>query len=277
MSSSQDDLPPNTFDAIPLDAIVLGDAIAMVQWAIERDPEVLPSILDNLWLEAIEKNATNVGRVEAAANLTVRDAIWDGQILPCIRDPESGETLRTGDSSRWMADKWLAGDLSSMQPAIMSQYEFVHPSDPSHPGPESATIRGFRRPVFFIRKEFDKWFRSIFESALPSREEIPSVLGYFALINDSKYAVKVAERNSLGEGRESPAADVGRPKGSGSFRNADAPLVDEMAGLVEEGTVSSIEQAAICVAARAIGSGTLESKRKRLARLYVRKYGTLKS
>lgn len=60
----------------------------------------------------------------------------------------------------------------------------------------------------------------------------------------------------------------GRPLGSGSHRSADEPLFVAMHDLCLSGEANSIKNAAARVVTQAAGSGTLESKEKRLARAY---------
>jgi hypothetical protein len=66
----------------------------------------------------------------------------------------------------------------------------------------------------------------------------------------------------------------GRKKGTGSFENPDAPLVDEMLGLIKSGQVVSIAAAALQFAPKAFGTARVESKRDRLAKRFREKYGS---
>jgi hypothetical protein len=65
----------------------------------------------------------------------------------------------------------------------------------------------------------------------------------------------------------------GRPKGSGSYEAVDEPLIDEMREAIEANPAVSPTAAAACVADRAPGGGTPESKVKRLAQRYSEKFG----
>ncbi len=65
----------------------------------------------------------------------------------------------------------------------------------------------------------------------------------------------------------------GRTPGSGSYQKADAPLIKEMKRMIDSAEAKSVNDAAWCVASRAKGSGTVESKQARLARGFRRIYG----
>lgn len=60
----------------------------------------------------------------------------------------------------------------------------------------------------------------------------------------------------------------GRKKGTGSFASLDAPLLEEMKKMIAQGTVLSTWAAALKVAGKAAGAGTLESKAKRLLKRF---------
>jgi hypothetical protein len=62
---------------------------------------------------------------------------------------------------------------------------------------------------------------------------------------------------------------VGRPRGSGSWDLADQPLLREMQELIVTGKASSPFNAANQVVQKAAGSGTIESKIRRLERRYM--------
>src|SRR5450759_3523952 len=66
--------------------------------------------------------------------------------------------------------------------------------------------------------------------------------------------------------------NLGRPRGSGSWASADEPLLTEMQELIESGKSKSPSDAALKVASRASGDGTIESKSSRLAKRYRDKY-----
>jgi len=68
---------------------------------------------------------------------------------------------------------------------------------------------------------------------------------------------------------------AGRPRGSGSHKEADMPLVDEMRQAMVADAGLSCTAAALRHASRAAGGGTLESKAKRLAQRYSDKYSQL--
>ncbi len=58
----------------------------------------------------------------------------------------------------------------------------------------------------------------------------------------------------------------GRTEGSGSFESQDAPLVKEIDKMVAEGKATSRFDAAVKVAPKAAGAGTLLSKATRLVK-----------
>jgi hypothetical protein len=60
----------------------------------------------------------------------------------------------------------------------------------------------------------------------------------------------------------------GRPRGSGSWEGADAPVLTEMRRMIESGAAKSPNDAATQVAGKARGSGTVESRAARLAKRY---------
>jgi hypothetical protein len=64
----------------------------------------------------------------------------------------------------------------------------------------------------------------------------------------------------------------GRPKGSGSYEAADAPLIEAMRAAILANPTLSPTAAALQVAHRAAGGGTDESKAKRLAAAYSAKF-----
>jgi hypothetical protein len=64
----------------------------------------------------------------------------------------------------------------------------------------------------------------------------------------------------------------GRPKGSGSLATADEHLIEEMHKLIQSHEAKSANDAALIVAERAKGSGTVDSKQSRLRRRYLKKY-----
>jgi hypothetical protein len=112
--------------------------------------------------------------------------------------------------------------------------DHVHPDDPLYPGPPDVMVRGKARPVFFLRDEFENWFQKTFVGTTAKRG--------------------------------------GRKPGSGSWEHADEPLVKEMHRLFVSGSAKSPEDAARLVEHRSAGSGTLASKRTRLAKRYRKQF-----
>lgn len=66
------------------------------------------------------------------------------------------------------------------------------------------------------------------------------------------------------------SASKGRPKGSGAYTEADAPLLLHMRALLESRTALSVHAASMIVAEQARGGGTLESRARRLREGYKR-------
>ncbi len=106
-------------------------------------------------------------------------------------------------------------------------------------------------PVLVFRDDLEKWpfapKEESAESTAPSSEAA---------------ATSVPDAASTARQRR------GRPSGSGSWADADAPLVDKMRELIEAGNAKSPNDAASKVAREARGSGTVESKITRLAKRY---------
>jgi hypothetical protein len=92
------------------------------------------------------------------------------------------------------------------------------------------------------------------------------------VVRDVLIYLRSAERNSVTKRKSTPRTR-GRPRGSGSYALADAPLLQQMKELIETGQASSVNVAASLVADKAKGPGTLESKLTRLRHRYVEKYG----
>jgi len=97
-------------------------------------------------------------------------------------------------------------------------------------------IAGEYQPIFLWRHEFDEWFRKTFGSDSSKRR--------------------------------------GRKPGSGSWEHADESLVEEMHRLIDSGSAKSAEDAARLVEDRAAGSGTLASKRTRLAKRFRKRFSS---
>ena len=92
-------------------------------------------------------------------------------------------------------------------------------------------LRGAYRPVFLWKEEFERWFKKTFP-----REKHPG----------------------------------GRPRGSGSWRDADQELILEMRELIKAKKAKSPNDAARLLADRTPGAGSLKSKQDRLRKGYYR-------
>lgn len=161
-------------DPIPLDALRLSHAASAVFCFVEEHPEILREKLDGGWLELVEinreadrKEHPDIFVTDGAlwyanrgANILFRSRLQAGELVGCIRDPETGEILRLGTIG-WIHDSW--GSKSAILP-FGSSDDYVVPGDPQFPGPPEAIVRGRLRPVFFLRDEFDEWFTQTFRS-----------------------------------------------------------------------------------------------------------------
>jgi len=74
-----------------------------------------------------------------------------------VRDPETGQILRIG-SSGWLPAKWD----EYVPSGIWTDY--VDPTFYDAPGPSDTVVRGVRRPIFFLREDFESWFTRVFSS-----------------------------------------------------------------------------------------------------------------
>jgi hypothetical protein len=74
-----------------------------------------------------------------------------------LRDPDTGDILQLGSNG------WLSSDWTDYIPCgIWTDY--IVPDDDEAPGPNGTFIRGALRPVFFMRDEFEAWFKRILGS-----------------------------------------------------------------------------------------------------------------
>lgn len=263
-------LPPQAADPIPADAILLNDAF---EWLVEMVVSKLPiGSEDDVYEFAVQRALSN--RIvlstpdfantafwsdEVVANILLRVCISGGGIAAYVRDPDAGELLSTGKTG-WWPTPWCEDPSPLLGACPMSAY--VHPDDPESPGPPQATFKGFRRPVFFRKEEFDLWVYRL-RTRYGVRPQPQPVL-----IHPNRVPKETANREAieLGQGK------LGRPKGSGSYVEKDAPLVEEMLQLLKAREVTSVTAAAQRVRDRALGASE-ESKTKRLARNFIDKHG----
>jgi hypothetical protein len=227
-------------DPIPMKAIRLTGAFQRVFEALLAKPAIIDTLedYDLEWKEDLEKINQRF-KPEAAANAFFRaHLIYDGNLHAYVRDPETTEILQL-DSRGWQPlsrgpHRPFKEKRSAYLPMTtgIDADYVIDPYDEHFPGPEGTFIRGAFRPVFLWRDEFERWFQKTFGT--------------------------IKRR--------------GRTRGSGSWANADEPLLEEMCELIENGSAKSPEDAAKKVADRAAGGGSWESKFTRLAKRYRKQF-----
>src|SRR5262249_10350874 len=126
-------------------------------------------------------------------------------------------------------------------------------------------------PLLCVRRhDFERWYSKWPTSTLVPLERFWPVLRPFPPTTEGKDAQSIenCERNAARpeSSHVQRQTNRGRPKGSGTYVHADAPLLEEMWQLIKSGTAFSPEGAARAVAPKASGAGTVESKRDRLAK-----------
>jgi hypothetical protein len=89
------------------------------------------------------------------ANVFLRKCLAAGELVPCVRDPETGEILQLTHKG-WENLEFVPGELGWLES------DHVHPDDPFYPGPADVMVRGKARPVFLRRDEFERWFQKTF-------------------------------------------------------------------------------------------------------------------
>ena len=161
-------------DAIPKDGISLTDAYASVADFLFDHHELRPQFNEE-WSEALLKSRelerkcadkdvfdkkleeeTQLGR---EANLFLRLQIEEKRLIACTRDPETGDILQL-NSNGWTASSWDEYIPYNIW------IDHVMPDDHDAPGPSGTMICGALRPVFFLRGEFDVWFKTTFREAV---------------------------------------------------------------------------------------------------------------
>jgi hypothetical protein len=209
-NSSENDAVPS-LDAIPKNAVWLTEAYGYVVDSIVDLAEFAPASLE-FWQEelaasrALEQEVGHDpeafdGEIEhlwhrrKEANLFLREALNDSALTACVRDPDTGQTLRLA-STNWTSTCW--SDNGYVPPGIWS--DFLDPRDSDLPGPSGSMLRGSLRPVFIVKEEFELWLASNFEeaatvddsNALPAIDirELNSSRGYQKNRGDLKSAIK---------------------------------------------------------------------------------------
>jgi hypothetical protein len=87
-------------------------------------------------------------------NLFFRECITEGQLVACVRDPETGDILQL-QRNGWGIE-FYPEDCGFVL------YNHVHPDDPLNPGPADVIVRGKARPVFFLKDQFERWLQKTF-------------------------------------------------------------------------------------------------------------------
>ncbi|RXG83814.1 hypothetical protein [Bradyrhizobium zhanjiangense] len=87
------------------------------------------------------------------SNVTLRWALEIGELVACVRDPETGDVLQLA------SEGWV--DWDDDVPAQVTS-NFIIPGEYDSIGPNGTLIRGALRPVFLIREEFESWLSSKF-------------------------------------------------------------------------------------------------------------------
>jgi hypothetical protein len=82
------------------------------------------------------------------SNITLRWALETGELVACVRDPETGDVLQLA------SEGWV--DWDDDVPALLTS-NFIIPGEYDSIGPNGTFIRGALRPVFLLREEFESW------------------------------------------------------------------------------------------------------------------------
>jgi hypothetical protein len=88
-------------------------------------------------------------QARGAAEIKFREALTAGELRAMIRDPDNGVLLELSRND-WERPSDNVGFAAGFDE------DFVEPSDAFQPGPFAA-IKGYLRPVFFHREEFNTW------------------------------------------------------------------------------------------------------------------------
>jgi hypothetical protein len=226
------------FSSIPEKAIGLGDAYSVVFKAIMASPKVLlrvPRLEEDMGCRIQDDDE----KAHAAAYERGKSTPDERKIMfPWGRAAHLFYywCLEHEEIPTYVRDP-ETGDILKLEPVgwVMPVIRLQRSrSDEVDLSNRSAIIRGAYEPVFHWRDEFERWFQKTFGSDLSKRR--------------------------------------GRKPGSGSWEHADEPLVEEMQRLIDSGSAKSAEDAARLVEDRAAGSGTLVSKRTRLAKRYRKRF-----
>ena len=166
-------------DPIPLNAIRLSGAFTALFDAIQENPRIAAEHLDSSYLSALERlkksdsanpnllpDEVEFHYADRAANFLIRDALTTGRLTACVRDPDFGEVLQLR-SSDWVPSEWLSEEAQMPPYGMLSDFineDFSAASESPFDfvwGPEGSIVRGFRRPAFLLREQFEKWMDKI--------------------------------------------------------------------------------------------------------------------
>ncbi len=88
-------------------------------------------------------------------NLFLRQCITEGELVACVRDPETGDILQL--SRRDWDIEFYPEECGFVL------YDNVHPDDVLNPGPPDVIVREKARPVFFLKDQFERWLQKTLE------------------------------------------------------------------------------------------------------------------
>jgi hypothetical protein len=159
--------PPRSHDPIPSAAIPLSAAFERFYRATSPDAAQIEAELVAAYKDF--ENARPAPAADAAlarwraasvaqdasrkrAEIAFRDLLAAGRLVARVRDPATGEILQLLDHESWNRR------VSFGVPGFTD--DFVEPDDLMQPGPNSAIIGGYLRPVFFMLAEFEALFPS---------------------------------------------------------------------------------------------------------------------
>lgn len=224
-------------DPLPANAISLVDAFSEVYFAKCAEAESLITAIDTAISDKERGLAfEEYDESQADVNLYFRGVLQSGVIHTYVRDLDHPDNPSKLDRHGWAAPPlWRPGG------GIFSN----HVASGMDPGPEGTFFKGAYHPVYLIESEFYNWLYAAFPHRRPHEDQESS---------DPEITAP------------SKGVRRGRPSGSGSYEQLDAPLVEKMKQLRESGAVNSIQKAAEAVADEAVG----QSKEAKVRRLMAR-------
>jgi len=127
---------------VPDDAIGLADAFS--RYVALSSPELHLAEAEN-------------DELRSQAERAFRDELSGRQLTAYIRDPKTRERLAL-DADRWHGANWIPGFPANFIGAFPNGV-----GNEIEPGPNTV-IDGERQPVFFLRREFEAWLRTVQET-----------------------------------------------------------------------------------------------------------------